>query len=480
MTSILDLEPKIVWKHFDEIRKIPRCSKHEEKIREYIVNFAKQHGLEYQVDKAGNVVVRKPASSGMENKPMVVLQAHMDMVCEKNKDVDHDFSKDPIKVKIEGEWVTAEGTTLGADDGIGVATALAILEDKNLKHPPIEALFTVDEETGLTGAFALEKDFLKGRTMINLDSEEFGIIYVGCAGGGDSTIKLAVKKEKVPDGMKVMHVFVKGLKGGHSGCDIHEQRGNAIKILARILWKVKKEMEMRIIDISGGDKHNAIPREAEATVAVKDAERFREIVNSEAKDILEEIKPVDPDMKVEISEAKGEEGLDKESSYKVIDLLYALPHGVLAMSYDIPDLVETSTNLAKVRLEGDKVTVVMSSRSSSKTELQATRDRIRAIAELAGAEVEEGSTYPGWKPNLDSKILKIAKEVFKEMFGKEPEIKAIHAGLETGVIGEKFPGMDMISIGPDVRNPHTPDEKVHIGSVEKFYRYVAKILEKVE
>jgi len=480
MTSILDLEPKIVWKHFDEIRKIPRCSKHEEKIREYIVNFAKQHGLEYQVDKAGNVVVRKPASSGMENKPMVVLQAHMDMVCEKNKDVDHDFSKDPIKVKIEGEWVTAEGTTLGADDGIGVATALAILEDKNLKHPPIEALFTVDEETGLTGAFALEKDFLKGRTMINLDSEEFGIIYVGCAGGGDSTIKLAVKKEKVPDGMKVMHVFVKGLKGGHSGCDIHEQRGNAIKILARILWKVKKEMEMRIIDISGGDKHNAIPREAEATVAVKDAERFKEIVNNEAKDILEEIKPVDPDMKVEISEAKGEEGLDKESSYKVIDLLYALPHGVLAMSYDIPDLVETSTNLAKVRLEGDKVTVVMSSRSSTKTELQATRDRIRAIAELAGAEVEEGSTYPGWKPNLDSKILKIAKEVFKEMFGKEPEIKAIHAGLETGVIGEKFPGMDMISIGPDVRNPHTPDEKVHIGSVEKFYRYVAKILEKVE
>ena len=480
MTSILDLEPKIVWKHFDEIRKIPRCSKHEEKIREYIVNFAKQHGLEYQVDKAGNVVVRKPASSGMENKPMVVLQAHMDMVCEKNKDVDHDFSKDPIKVKIEGEWVTAEGTTLGADDGIGVATALAILEDKNLKHPPIEALFTVDEETGLTGAFALEKDFLKGRTMINLDSEEFGIIYVGCAGGGDSTIKLAVKKEKVPDGMKVMHVFVKGLKGGHSGCDIHEQRGNAIKILARILWKVKKEMEMRIIDISGGDKHNAIPREAEATVAVENAERFKEIVNSEAKDILEEIKPVDPDMKVEISEAKGEESLDKESSYKVIDLLYALPHGVLAMSYDIPDLVETSTNLAKVRLEGDKVTVVMSSRSSSKTELQATRDRIRAIAELAGAEVEEGSTYPGWKPNLDSKILKIAKEVFKETFGKEPEIKAIHAGLETGVIGEKFPGMDMISIGPDVRNPHTPDEKVHIGSVEKFYRYVAKILEKVE
>ena len=356
MTSILDLEPKIVWKHFDEIRKIPRCSKHEEKIREYIVNFAKQHNLEYQVDKAGNVVIRKPASQGMENKPMVVLQSHMDMVCEKNKDVDHDFSRDPIKVKIEGEWVTAEGTTLGADDGIGVATALAILEDKNLKHPPIEALFTVDEETGLTGAFALEKDFLKGRIMINLDSEDFGVIYVGCAGGGDSTLKLPIKKENIPTGMKVFEVSVTGLRGGHSGCDIHEQRGNAIKILARILWKVKKDMEIRIIDITGGDKHNAIPREAKAIVAVSDEDKFREIVESEARDILEEIKPVDPDMKVDIKGSKGEKALDLESTNKVIDLLYALPHGVLAMSYDIPDLVETSTNLAKIRVEGDKAT----------------------------------------------------------------------------------------------------------------------------
>ncbi len=303
MTSLLDLEPKIVWKYFDDIRKIPRCSKHEEKIREYIVNFAKENGFDYQVDKAGNVVVRKPASAGMENKPTVVLQAHMDMVCEKNKDVEHDFSKDPIKVKIEGEWVTADGTTLGADDGIGVATALAILTDENIKHPPIEALFTVDEETGLTGAFALERDFLKGRILINLDSEEFGVIYVGCAGGGDSTIKLPVKKTNIPSGMKIFSVFVKGLKGGHSGCDIHEQRGNAIKILARILWKVKKDMDMRVVSITGGDKHNAIPREAEAIVAVEDEKRFGEIVENETKDILEEIKPVDPDMKVEVKEA---------------------------------------------------------------------------------------------------------------------------------------------------------------------------------
>ncbi|RLF54616.1 MAG: cytosol nonspecific dipeptidase [Thermoplasmata archaeon] len=480
MKSILDLEPKIVWKHFDEIRKIPRCSKHEEKIREHIVNFAKRHNLEYQVDKVGNVVVRKPASKGMEDRPMVVLQSHMDMVCEKNKDVVHDFSKDPIKVKIDGEWVKAEGTTLGADDGIGVATALAILEEKDLKHPPIEALFTVDEETGLTGAFAIEKDFLKGRVMINLDSEDFGVIYIGCAGGGDSTIRLPVKKEAIKGGMEIFEISITGLRGGHSGCDIHEQRGNAIKILARILWKVKKEMRIQILDISGGDKHNAIPREARAVVAVEDGKRFREIVEAESKDILEEIKPVDPNMKVSVTPSKGEESLDIESSGKTIDLLYALPHGVLAMSYDIPDLVETSTNLAKVRLEGDKVVIVMSSRSSSKTELQATRDRIRAIATLAGAEVEEGSSYPGWKPNLDSKILKIAKDVFKELFGKEPEVKAIHAGLETGVIGEKFPGMDMISIGPDVRNPHSPDEKVRIDSVRDFYKYVTKILENIK
>lgn len=480
MSSILNLEPKIVWKYFDEIRKIPRCSKQEERIREYIVSFAKQHDLECQVDKAGNVLIRKSASKGMENKPTVILQSHMDMVCEKNKDVKHDFTKDPIKVKIEGEWIKAEGTTLGADDGIGIATALAILEDKDLKHPPIEALFTVDEETGLTGAFALEKGFLKGRTMINLDSEDFGVIYVGCAGGGDSIIRLPVKKEDVPRDMKVFEISVTGLKGGHSGCDIHEQRGNAIKIMARILWKLKKEMKIRIVDITGGDKHNAIPREAKAIISVSDEDRLRRIAENEAKDILDEIKPVDPDMKMHIGRGEGKECLDLESTNKTIDLLYALPHGVLAMSYDIPDLVETSTNLAKVRLEGGKIIVVMSSRSSSKAELQATRDRIRAIATLAGAEVEEGSTYPGWKPNLKSKILATAKDVFRDLFRKDPEIKAIHAGLETGVIGEKYPGMDMISIGPTVKNPHSPDEKVHIGSVEKFYRYLIKILERVE
>ncbi|RLF27420.1 MAG: cytosol nonspecific dipeptidase, partial [Thermoplasmata archaeon] len=365
MSSILEYEPKLVWKHFDEIRKIPRCSKHEEKIREYLLEFAKKQGLKAKTDKAGNVLIEKPASPGMENKPIVVLQGHMDMVCEKNKEVKHDFSKDPIKLKIEGDKLKADGTTLGADDGIGVAIALAILEDKNLKHGPIEALFTVDEETGLTGAFALEPGFLKGRVMLNLDSEDFGVITVGCAGGGDTIITLPVKKHKVEGDMAFLVIRISGLKGGHSGVDIHEQRGNAIKLLSRILWKVKQKCSLLLLDVTGGDKHNAIPREATALVAVKkgDVEELKKTVESEGKDILEEIKPIDPGFKAEVKKADSKnEALDKKSTEDLINLLYALPHGVLAMSFDIPGLVETSTNLAKVRVEGEKASIAMSSR----------------------------------------------------------------------------------------------------------------------
>ncbi|HID25214.1 MAG TPA: aminoacyl-histidine dipeptidase [Thermoplasmata archaeon] len=480
MSVLEGLEPKLVWKHFDEIRKIPRCSKHEEKMRKYILSFAKKQGLKAKTDKAGNVLVEKPASHGMENKPIVVLQGHMDMVCEKNLDVEHDFSKDPIKIKIEGDILTADGTTLGADNGIGVAITLAILEDNTLKHGPIEALFTVDEETGLTGAFALEPNFMKGRTMLNLDSEDFGIITVGCAGGGDSIITLPVKKQNIEGEMVFLSLKVAGLRGGHSGVDIHEQRGNAIKLLARILWKIKQNCDILISDIAGGDKHNAIPREATALVAVKkeDKNKLMEIVNSEEKNILNEIKPIDPGFKVELNNAdKNKTFLDYESTEKTINLLHALPHGVLAISFDIPGLVETSTNLAKVRVEGEKISIAMSSRSSIKSALQATRDRIHAIATLVGAEVEEGTPYPGWKPNLESKLLAVAKEVFKEMYHEDPKVEAVHAGLETGIIGEKFPGMDMISMGPTIKYPHSPEEQVHISTVEKFYKYVLKLLE---
>jgi dipeptidase D len=483
MSEIDNLEPKLVWKHFDEIRKIPRCSKHEEKIREYVVDFAKKQNLKSKTDKVGNVVIFKPASSGMEKKPTVVLQGHMDMVCEKNSDVDFDFSKDPINLKLKGDILTADGTTLGADNGIGLAMSLAILEDNSLKIGPIEALFTVDEETGLTGAFAMESDMLTGKILLNLDSEDFGVITVGCAGGGDSKIKVSFKKQQVNDEMESISIKISGLRGGHSGVDIHEQRGNAVKILSRMLWKFSDDYDFFIADLSGGDKHNAIPREAYANISVKksDKNRFIEMLKNEEKIILEEIKPIDPNFSVNIEDiSKPSSTLTKDSQIKILNLLQGLPHGIDKMSYDIPDLVETSTNLASIKLNEKNALIHLSTRSSIKSSLQDLRDRIHAIADLSDASVTEDEPYPGWKPDLDSKILKLSKEIFKDMYGKEPKVEAIHAGLECGIIGEKFPGMDMISIGPTIKYPHSPEEQVHVSTVEKTYKYVLKILENVE
>ena len=480
MSVIDNLEPKLLWKHFDEIRKIPHCSKHEEKIREYILDFGKKHSLKIKTDKAGNVVVLKPASQGMENKPTIILQGHMDMVCEKNSDVVHDFAKDPIKLKLEGDVLTADGTTLGADNGIGLAIALAILEDKTLKHGPIEALFTIDEETGLTGAFAIESDMLTGEIMLNLDSEDFGVITVGCAGGGDSKIELPFKTQPINGDLKSMEIKVFGLRGGHSGVDAHEQRGNAVKLLSRALWKMSEDHEFYLTEIKGGDKHNAIPREAYVKVSISktDKNKFIDDLKAEEKDILEEIKPIDPDFKIEVEDIeKLHTTLSNDSQVKLLNLLHGLPHGVEKMSYDIPDLVETSTNLATVAINEHNVIIGLSSRSSIKSALQDLRDRIHAIAALSGAKVTEQTPYPGWKPNLNSKILGVSKKIFKEMYNKEPKVEAIHAGLECGIIGEKFPGMDMISIGPTIKYPHSPEEQVLVSTVDKFYKYVLKILE---
>lgn len=483
MSVIEGLEPKLVWKHFDEIRKIPRCSKHEEKIREYILKFAEKHEFKTKTDKVGNVVILKPASPEMKDKPTVILQAHMDMVCEKNSDVDHDFSKDPIELKREGDILTADGTTLGADDGIGIATSLAILEDDSLALGPIEALFTVDEETGLTGAFALESDMLTGKIMMNLDSEDFGVITVGCAGGGNSEITLSVKKQTLKkDDMHHMEVKVSGLRGGHSGVDIHEQRANAVKLLTRLLWKASQKHEIHLTDLQGGDKHNAIPREAYANVAVNHTEKdaFIALLKEEEQQILEEIKPIDPKFTVTITTIDPvDSALETDSQTTLLNLLHALPHGVQKMSYDIPDLVETSTNLASVTLKDETVKILLSSRSSIMSALQDLRDRIHALATLSGAKISEDDPYPGWKPNLDSPLLKLSKEIFKNMYNKEPVVEAIHAGLECGIIGEKFTGMDMISIGPTVKYPHSPEEQVHISTVEKFYKYVIEILKNV-
>ncbi|OGS40598.1 MAG: cytosol nonspecific dipeptidase [Euryarchaeota archaeon RBG_13_31_8] len=480
MSVIDNLEPKLVWKHFDEIRKIPRCSKHEEKIREYILNFAKKNNLKFKADKPGNVVITKPASKAMERKPTVILQGHMDMVCEKNSSVKFDFTKDPIQLKLKGDILTADGTTLGADNGIGLAISLAILEDKTLKHGPIEALYTVDEETGLTGAFALGSDMLSGKILLNLDSEDFGVMTVGCAGGGDSKIELPIKKQPIDKNLENMIIKVSGLRGGHSGVDIHEQRGNAVKLLARMLWKASSDYDFYITEITGGDKHNAIPREAISKVSInkKDKDNFIKTLKAEEKDILEEIKPIDPNFKMDVEKSQDFRiTLTKESQCKVLDLLHGLPHGIDKMSYDIPNLVETSTNLAKVVFDEKNALITLSTRSSIKSALQNLRDRIHAVAELSGAKVTEETPYPGWKPNLESKILKLSKKIFKDMYGNEPKVEAIHAGLECGIIGEKFPGMDMISIGPTLKYPHSPEEQLHVSTVGKFYRYLLKVLE---
>jgi len=482
MPGIDNLEPKIVWKHFDQIRKIPRCSKHEEKIREYIVDFAKKQGLKTKVDAVGNVIILKPATPGMEKKPTVILQGHMDMVCEKNSDVAFDFSKDPIQLKIQGDLLMANGTTLGADNGIGLAIACALLEDNTVKHGPLEVLATIDEETGLTGAFAMKSDMLTGKIMLNLDSEDFGVITVGCAGGGDTTIELPLKMQSVGTGIDSITVKVSGLRGGHSGVDIHEQRGNAIKLLARVLWEASQKHEFFLSDIKGGDKHNAIPREATATLAIdkKNKNAFITELKAREKGIYEEYKPIDPNFKMDVEPCEPlKTFIDKQSLTKLLNLLHGLPHGVHLMNYDLKTLVDTSTNLATVSVKENNVVIHMSSRSPTKSALQDMRNRIKAIALLSGATVTEGTSYPGWKPDLQSKILALAKKIFKDMFKQDPKIEAIHAGLECGIIGEKFPSMDMISIGPTLKNPHSPEEQLYISTVGKFYKYLMKILETV-
>ncbi|RMD98034.1 MAG: aminoacyl-histidine dipeptidase [Calditrichaeota bacterium] len=482
MSFVSELEPKQLWKHFDEILKIPRGSKNEGKIREYVISIAKKNGLQYKVDATGNVVVRKPASPGHENAPITVLQSHLDMVNEKNSDVEHDFEKDPIIPRREDGYLKASGTTLGSDNGIGVAAMLAVMESKDLVHGPLELLFTIDEETGLTGASNLANDMLQGRQLLNLDTEEEGALYVGCAGGADSKLMLPTSRTHPQADSAVFDIQLAGLKGGHSGVDIHLQRGNAVKLLARALYAVSLQVPIQVVSFRGGNKHNAIPREAFAEVAVASSEKdkFKSLLQAELEAIREEFRPADPDMQWEVKEAAaGKEVLDQASSATLLQLLNALPHGVMSMSYDIPDLVETSTNLATANSENDPCIITMSSRSSVASALTALRQRIRATASLAGAEVEEGDGYPGWKPNMNSNLLKIMKKVHKEVIGHEPAVKAVHAGLETGIIGEKYPGMDMISFGPQIEFPHSPDERVKIDSVERFYKLLVATLKEL-
>ncbi|MDH3403606.1 MAG: aminoacyl-histidine dipeptidase [Acidobacteriota bacterium] len=479
MTLVSELEPRALWSHFDRILAIPRASKDEERARRYVIEVAERLGLDSRVDDTGNVVVRKPASPGRESAAATVVQAHLDMVQEKNSDVEFDWSRDAIRARRDGDYLTADGTTLGSDCGVGVASMLALAEARDLVHGPLELLFTVDEETGLNGAAGLGEDLLAGRRLINVDSEEEGVLTIGCAGGADSHLRLALARIAPPAGSRALAVGLFGLKGGHSGVDIHLQRGNAIQLLARALVVGAGGTPHQLAALSGGNAHNAIPREARATLVAGsgDVGAIRAGIEAELTAIRDEYRPAEPDLEWRIDEAEAPaEVYDDASGAAVVHLATGLPHGVVAMSYDIPGLVETSTNLATLAATGDHLEIQLSSRSSVASALRALRGRIRAIGRLAGAAVEEGGGYPGWKPDVDSELLRVVQRVHERQLGKAAEVGAIHAGLECGIIGEKYPGMDMISFGPQIEFPHSPDERVHIDSVARYYELLTAVL----
>jgi dipeptidase D len=483
MGSVLGhLKPELVWYHFEEICKYPRASKKEEKIAEYIVSVGKRLGLQVEKDKFGNIVIRKPATPGKENLKAVVLQGHIDMVCEKNRDVEHDFDKDPIYPYIDGDWVKAKGTTLGADNGIGVACALAVLEATDVEHGPLECLFTLDEETGLTGASSLKKNWLKADILINMDSEDIGVIFIGCSGGKNTAATFKAKLEKTPRNYSSFELKVAGLKGGHSGLEIHVGRGNAVKILNRAIWSYSQENNIRLAEINGGNKHNAIPREAFSVILVpkNDEKKLKKFVAKFNETVKAEYVSVEPDLMVSMEKhAAPEKVLDEKTQKHLLNALYAIPHGVIKMSNDIPGLVETSTNLAVVETKGKNINIVTSQRSPVASQNVDITNMVSSVLKLAGAEISYGDGYPGWAPDIHSDILKVFKSTFTKMYGKEPEVTAIHAGLECGIIKEKYPNMDMISFGPTMRDVHSPAEKLQISTVPEFYNQLKTVLKNI-
>jgi dipeptidase D len=487
MSSPLEsLEPKLLWQHFDTIRQIPRPSKHEEKIIEGIKGWAADRGFEVVQDAAGSMTIKVPATPGHENAPTVILQGHVDMVCEKNSDVEHDFMTQGIEVEVDGDWVQAKGTTLGADNGIGLAAGMAIADDPDAVHGPLELLCTVDEETGLTGAKDLDPSIVAGRIMLNLDTEEDGAIYIGCAGGADSVAKIKTARRTALLNSVPVKLAVTGLRGGHSGLNIIENRGNAIKLATRVLLAAMAEgIEIDLVSIDGGSKHNAIPREAFAHIRIEkgQVDALKAVAEKCSKDFLEEFEGSDPDLAVALEETDDSDELRQPMNVHARDrLLRALdgmPHGVLTMSRDVDGLVETSNNLAVVNNKDDHSEITVSYRSSIMPALFAVRSQVDSIFRQAGASVHVDDAYPGWKPNPDSPIVQKCKEVYERLFGTEAELKAIHAGLECGLLIEKVPDMDVASIGPQIENAHTPEERVQISSVAKFYKHLAAVLEEL-
>lgn len=474
-----NLQPQGLWSNFYDLTQIPRPSGQKEEVSAFLANYGRSLGLETIVDGIGNVIIRKPASPGYENHPGVILQGHMDMVPQKNNDTVFDFAKDPIEAYIDGEWVTAKGTTLGADNGIGVAAAMAILADKNVVHPPLEVLVTVDEETGMYGAFALEGGLLQGKTLLNLDSEAEGELYVGCAGGVDTTAKFAYTPVEVEEGDVAVKVSVTGCKGGHSGCDIHLQRANANKLLFRFLKEAVANYEARLASVEGGSLRNAIPREASAIITIP-AEGLDDVMDlvAEFEDLfVAEYDGVEDNIRftAEQVECPATE-LPEDVQDFLIHAITACPHGVYRVIPEMPDVVETSNNLAMLKTEDNCVTVYCLTRSSVESRKEELQEIIHSVFALAGAEVEFSGSYPGWKPNLKSHILEVMKQTYQENYGVEPRVIIIHAGLECGIIGRNYPGMDMISFGPTIKYPHSPDERVNIATVVKFYEYLLATL----
>ncbi len=480
MSEIANLEPRRVWEQFDAILKVPRPSKKEGKIIEFLVEFAKERNLEYRKDAVGNVVMRKPATPGFEGRPAVILQSHMDMVCEKNSDVEFDFDNDPIRARIDNGWVRAEGTTLGADCGIGMAAALAMMIDPEAQHGPLEALFTVDEETGLTGAFELGEGMLQGKYLLNLDSEDEGELFIGCAGGIDTIATFRYAMEPAPKNYSFFRVDVSDLLGGHSGDDIDKGRVNSNKTVARLLWDGMQSFELRLSYFSGGNLRNAIPREAYAIFGVPErfAKEFRKRYELFAADLESEFRLREPNFRITLNEMpQVDEVLDTRTQFALVYSLVGVPNGVIAMSAAVPGLVETSTNLASVKFEeGGRIVVTSSQRSSVESAKTYVMQMVETVFALAGADVAHSDGYPGWAPDPHSRLLEVTADAYRRLFAAEPKVRAIHAGLECGLFLEKYPGLEMVSFGPTLRGVHSPDERLEISTVPKFWDLLREVL----
>lgn len=484
MKKILDtLQPAEVWRHFEDICQIPRPSKKEDQIIEFLIKFGKKNNLETKKDEIGNVLIKKPATPGKENLKTVVLQSHMDMVCEKNNETEHNFDTDAIIPWIDNGWVKAKGTTLGADDGIGMAAEMALLTSNDIEHGPIECLFTVDEETGLSGAFALQPGFFDGKILLNLDSEDEGELFIGCAGGIDTLATMEYQKEEIPAGHFAIRIDVKGLLGGHSGDEINKGRGNSNKILNRFLWQINKKYDIRLNDFNGGNLRNAIPREAFAIITLPS--EFKENVRVDLNIYAAEMEQVwdinEPKLKITLESVdKPDFVIDRQTSNNLFDALYACPHGVFAMSSKMPGMVETSTNLASVKFtENENILITTSQRSDVDSEKYNIAQMVGSALTMGGAKIEHTDGYPGWAPNPNSEILTVAAESYERLFEVKPIIRSIHAGLECGLFLEKYPEMDMISFGPTLRDVHSPDERINIETVDKFWKHLVDILQNI-